>query len=198
MNLVPTIIPPAPTVSSARDVPTVAVLAAAASVLGSARQPTANTYAGRFLMTYSGQVGEAVNAPLLSVAKSETILSSLSPLKRMAYFAKNDPVTFGSSIVGVPASMYLIARAIWESGLYAKLLSFAAVAQTQNAQVIAGSSRDTFDWYVGGLMGLVLLGSVCATLFASNESKISFGKDTTKTIVGFIIGFLSGGKVGVR
>ena len=81
------------------------------------------------------------------------------------------------------------------AGVHLRLLIFSSArAQNVVATAIAGSSRDLFDWYVGGLMGIGLLCSLGMTMWAQTESKITFGADTTKMILGFVVGFLSGGK----
>lgn len=124
-------------------------------------------------------------------------LSTLSPKGRLKYLARHQPFEFVATVVSLPGAIYLIMRALFQLfPAISAFFSWQAMAQTEAAHsFIAGSGRDAFDWYVGGLMGLCLLAAVAATLFAQNEAKISFGKDMTKMIVGFTIGFLSGGKV---
>lgn len=132
-------------------------------------------------------------APIKAVP---SLLSQMSAKQRLRFLAKNQPFEFVSTVISLPGAIYLMARALFHlfPGL-AAFFTWEAMAQTNgSAGFIANSGRDAFDWYVGGLMGACLLAAVCATLFAQNEDKISFGKDTTKTIIGFVIGFLSGGK----
>ncbi|MEQ1942260.1 hypothetical protein ABMA32_07535 [Mesorhizobium sp. VNQ89] len=49
------------------------------------------------------------------------------------------------------------------------------------------------DWYVALLMGAALLGSMFLVAFAKSDTKIGFGMDAGKMIIGFLVGFLSGG-----
>jgi len=81
----------------------------------------------------------------------------------------------------------------------AAFLSWEALAQGEagpaaSTQFITGSSRDAMDWYVALLMGAALVASMLMAAFAKAESKVAFGMDAGKMIVGFLIGFLSGGK----
>lgn len=123
-------------------------------------------------------------------------LAELSALERLRFFARRDPFEFASLVAAIPGSLYLLGKAafyFWPE--FANALSLAALAQdstpTPAPMLITG--RDAFDWYIAALMGFVLLCAVLGTLFANNENKIKFGADMTKTIVGFAIGFLSGG-----
>lgn len=164
-------------------------------------QPTAS-------ISYSAPTGVAQEASSSSeivparVSPSVSPLAKLSPLERLRELARTEPVNFASTLVGIPGSAYLLIRslvAIFPE--IAVFFSWNAEAQTPTppptgiAAIFAASSHDSFDWFVALLMAITLVAGLCATLFATNAKKIDFGKDMTKLIVGFIVGFLSGGKV---
>ena len=127
----------------------------------------------------------------------EIPFSKLQPRARFIDLARKDTFSFTASICGFFLGIYLVFRSFEEVVGLPSLSAWADDAKnaTSRVQFVNGSSRDAFDWYIGGLMGAILLISVIATYIAQNEKKIEFGKDTTKTIVGFAIGFLSGGKI---
>jgi hypothetical protein len=94
------------------------------------------------------------------------------------------------------ASVYIVVRSLSELGVdLASIISVATAAADAPQGALWGltTSRDAFDWYVGLLMGFFTLCSLAMIMFAQKESKISFGKDSSKMILGFIAGFLSGG-----
>ncbi len=133
-------------------------------------------------------VSEIVKAP----PPESKLFASLGPLARIRYLAKNNRSELVFSTLSFVGGIYMIWTSIYHlSPALLNLLSWAAQAQGISASVLA-STRDSFDWYIGGLMGIALLTSLGITMCAQKESKISFGKDTSKMILGFVVGFLSG------
>jgi hypothetical protein len=132
-------------------------------------------------------------------AAQRAAFRELSPFKRLIRLAKSEPVEFAAALVGLPGAIYVVAKAltlVFPFVLPALSMSAWAQGSAGGAPAAASAfqtSRDAFDWYVAGLMGLVLLISIGATFWSKMESKIQFGKDMTKMIVGFIIGFLGAG-----
>ena len=127
----------------------------------------------------------------------DTDLLRVTGLRRLKLLLKVDPISAGSLVAGIIGCAYLIARIFmftWPI-IYSLLLS---VAYAQNSAAQGSTAvpvgRDSFDWLIASLMGLVLLVAVAAALFCKEQKKVTFGMDTTKTIVGFLIGFLSGGR----
>jgi len=118
------------------------------------------------------------------------ILARLSPLDRWKYLARNNKAEFVIWIMALLGGIYVVMSAAIHLGI--DVLSRAHAQSASSSSIM--SSHDAFDWYVGGLMGVVLLCSLGIVMVAQTESKISFGKDTTKMIIGFVVGFLSGVK----
>jgi hypothetical protein len=133
-----------------------------------------------------------------SQPSTDVVLASLPPRERISFLARRQPgelVLFGLSLVG---GLYIVGRSLSEFGISLASLVTTAAAQTGDASHSAGmgfwSSRDAFDWYVALLMGIVLLSSLGMVAFAQTASKITFARESTRLIIGFIIGFLSGGR----
>ena len=155
----------------------------------------------------AGSVGTLIKpsvaypAPAIS---ENRILSGLSPVGRIRFMAKRNP--FELTVWGLAAigGVFLTLRGVLALAPMAlfEALSITAQAQVQGEATAVPQTtisalladRSPFEWYVGILMGICLLSSLIATLCCKTESKIAWGKDTNKMIVGFVIGYLSGGK----
>lgn len=144
--------------------------------------------------------GYSVETPLISntdfsVARppskriGESSIARLSPKERLSYFAKHERGELVIVVLSLISGIYMLVVSVFQ--LY---MSVFASAYAQDYVANKFSSHDAFEWYIGILMGVVLLCSVGMTMWAQKESKITFGKDTTKMILGFVIGFLSGGR----
>lgn len=129
-------------------------------------------------------------SPISPKPSENFILAQLRPLERWRYVAKHNHGEFIIWFLALLGGAYMLISGAVHLGL-----SIFPSARAQNViEAIGGSSRDPFDWYVGILMGICLLCSLGIIMWARNESKISFGKETTRTITGFVAGFLSCGK----
>ena len=127
---------------------------------------------------------ESMDASKLS---ENSILAQLRPLERWRYVAKHNRGEFIIWVLALLGGIYMLIKGAVHLGL-----NIFPSAQAQN--VITGSSRDAFDWYVAALMGICLLCSLGIIMWAQKKSKISFGKEATRTKIGFVAGFLSCGK----
>jgi len=120
----------------------------------------------------------------------DEILSKLPPLDRFRYLAKHNLSGFVILILALFGGIYMVASAL----AHFDINIFSSAFAQSSANAIAGQPRDMFEWYVAGMMGICLLVSLGMVVFSQTETKIAFGKDTTKMILGFVVGFLSGGK----
>lgn len=126
----------------------------------------------------------------ISKLSEDSILAQLRPLERWRYVAKYNRGEFIIWLLALLGVMYMLINGAVHLGL-----SIFPSARAQNGiTTVAGSSHDAFDWYGGALMGICLLCSLGIIMCAQKESKISFGKETTRTIIGFVAGFLTCGK----
>jgi hypothetical protein len=126
----------------------------------------------------------------LEAYSEDFVLSQLRPLERWRYVAKYNRGEFIIWILALLGGMYMLINGAVHLGL-----SIFPSARAQNdTPAIAGSLHDAFDWYGGALLGICLLCSLGIIVLAQKESKISFGKETTRTIIGFVAGFLTCGK----
>lgn len=126
----------------------------------------------------------------------DSVFAALPPGKRLAYLANHNKGDFIMSLLALFGGTYMLYASFQNlQPIFEKWFSFSAFAQAGGAgQGPFVSSRDSFDWYVGLLMGISLLCSWGITMFATKESKITYAKDTNRTIIGFVVGFLSGGR----
>jgi hypothetical protein len=118
----------------------------------------------------------------------DLVLAKLGPLERWRYLAKHNRSEFIFWLLAllVGAIMFIVA------GVHLGLSIFSSALAQNVPGAIEGSSHDLFDWAIAGLMSACLLWCLGIVTWAQAPSKISFGKDTSKTIIGFVIGFLSG------
>jgi hypothetical protein len=121
------------------------------------------------------------------------VLASLAPRERMRFLARRNPGELALLILSLIAGIYIVVRSLKELGVMKLIITSAHAEQNSFNGII--SSHDLFDWYVALLMGVALLFSLSLIGFSQSATKISFGKDTSKIILGFIIGFLSGTKI---
>jgi hypothetical protein len=123
------------------------------------------------------------------------LLATLSPLDRWKYLARHNKPELIVSVLAVFGGIYMVGTALVHfEFLFERWFSIAASAQASSSVKPENihSANEMFQWYVGGLMGVSLLCSWGMTMMATAESKIAFGKDTIKMILGFVVGFLSG------
>ena len=121
------------------------------------------------------------------------ILASLAPGKRMGFLARKNPGELALLFLSFIAGIYIVIRALIELGVVNLIIASAHAEQSSFYGIT--SSHDPFDWFVGLLLGIALLFSLSLIGFSTTASKITFGKDTSKIILGFIVGFLSGTKI---
>jgi hypothetical protein len=122
-------------------------------------------------------------------------LAALPPLGRWKYLARNNKPELIVSILAMFGGIYMVVAALSHFGsVFEQWFTLAASAQVSSTTKSDGgySSGELFQWYVGGLMGISLLCSWAMTMMATTDTKIAFGKDTIKMILGFVVGFLSG------
>jgi hypothetical protein len=131
-----------------------------------------------------------VQPPRSQKLSEDSVLAQLGPLERWLYLARYSQGEFIIYLIALFGGVYLLVMA----GIHLGVNIFSSASAQNMPGVFTGSSRDAFDWYVAALMGIALLCSLGMIMLAQKESKISFGKDTTKMILGFVVGFLSGGK----
>lgn len=126
----------------------------------------------------------------------DRILASLSPIARLRYLARNNKAELVVSILALFGGVYIFIAALSHFGsVFDKWFSLSASAQAGSPtakETAVYSSTEMLQWYVALLMGVSLLCAWGMTMFATTESKITFGKDTVKMIIGFVVGFLSG------
>lgn len=149
----------------------------------------------RYIIT-SPTVGDWRSVKITPSSENE-ILSRLSPGRRLRYLAKNNQSEFLILLVGFVGGSYMILASLLNIfPSLGNLWSSVAIAAPASGVggTMMGSARDSFDWYIGLLMGVTLISTLGMTMFATTESKITFGKDTSKMIIGFVVGFLSGGR----
>lgn len=158
---------------------------------------TGSIYLSSMGSTPIATAATTVSLPVIRDNENQ-VLASLPPIDRWKYLARHNKAELIVSIISLFGGIYmLVAAGIHLEPVLGKWFSFAAFAQSNAPATNGYSSRELFEWYVGLLMGVSLLLSWCLTMFATAEGKVSFGKDTTRTIIGFVVGFLSGagGKV---
>ncbi|MCA1399366.1 hypothetical protein [Bradyrhizobium sp. BRP56] len=128
----------------------------------------------------------------VAVEDEDDVLATLPPLDRWKYLAKNNKPELIVSMLALFGGIYMLIAGSIHLGID-QWFATAAQAQERSSQTTSLTSRELFEWYVGVLMGISLLCSWGLTMFATNGTKVTFGKDTTRTIIGFVVGFLSGG-----
>jgi hypothetical protein len=137
----------------------------------------------------------AIQRPIRIVLDENVVLASLPPSRRWRYMARHQPFDFIVSVAALVVGVYLIVVAV--SNLVPSLawaFDWSASAQA-GGSVMPTTTRDLFDWYLGGLMGLALVVSFLFIGFANADEKVSFGKETCRTILSFIVGVFAGTKV---
>lgn len=139
-------------------------------------------------------VSETLVAPSQTAHLDADPIASLSPRQRLSYLRRKSPFDLAATVLSLPAAIYMVYRAattLWpELGLS---FSIAAMAQDNGVSTMFKTARDAFDWLLALVLGVILLASFAATLIANSEQKVTFCQDITKLILGFVIGFLSGG-----
>jgi hypothetical protein len=139
---------------------------------------------------YRVLIGTSCAASPTILMNENAVLARLMPLDRWKYLAKHNRGELIIWLIALFVGAYMVISAAIHLGIS---IFSSAVAQTLTG-ALTSSSHDAFDWYVGFLMGICLLVSLGMAAFSQTESKISFGKDSSRTIIGFVVGFLSGTK----
>jgi hypothetical protein len=142
-----------------------------------------------------GDVVKNLQERPVATEDEDGVLASLAPRERMRFLARRNPGELALLILSFIAGIYIVIRSLIGLGINLVNLVIASAHAEQNSFYGITSFHDPFDWYVGLLMGIALLFSLSLIGFSKTASKISFGKDISKIILGFIVGFLSGTKI---
>ena len=124
---------------------------------------------------------------------SEILFSQLTPQRRVVWLYKNDFAKLlfllGCSIVG----LHIVAMSVAIVGPYfLRLVSWAALADESGTISRVIPTPELFQWYIGGLLGVLLLGALGVWMISATKSKSDQGYELAKTVAGFAIGFIAG------
>lgn len=117
--------------------------------------------------------------------------SEMTPSERVAHLWKSNPGELAFLAIGFAGSVYIMLRAF---AVFVPGFSFISDALAQENGTVLPSfvtSRDAFDWMVGGVMSVAFIISLVLTFFASSDKKIDLGSGMSKLLAGFLAGFLT-------
>ena len=133
------------------------------------------------------------NASKTIVEDEDEMLALLPPLARLNFVYQHNKFEFAFNLV---AFLVAIASTVYAAlhlvPLTLSIFSLDAAAQEPNGRAL------TTDSFIApsvlALMAIVLLWCLVTVSFSAKPRNVTYAKDTMKTIVGFIVGFLSGRK----
>jgi hypothetical protein len=124
----------------------------------------------------------------------DELLATLSPFGRWRFIYQNNKFEFTFNLI---ALLVTIASAVYATLHLAPVIlsEFALGAAAQEAQTRGSTTTDSLIApSVLALMAIVLIWCLVTVSFSTRPRNVTYAKDTMKTIVGFIVGFLSGRK----
>lgn len=121
---------------------------------------------------------------------SSVLFANLSPADKVRWLYYHAKLRLAFLIVGLVAGFYLIIMSIANVLPYvAGDLIVHSFAASEDRVSIEGFP--TFQWYIGGLLGIMLVAGLLVWIFAT-EKKSDQGYEIARNVGGFVLGFLAG------
>jgi hypothetical protein len=118
------------------------------------------------------------------------LFANLSPADKIRWLYHHAKLRLAFLIVGLVAGFYMIIMSVVNVLPYlaGDLIAHSFAASDDRVSI---ETFPTFQWYIGGLLGIMLVSGLLVWIFAT-EKKSDQGYEIARNVGGFVLGFLAG------